>query len=150
MNRTTTTIRRVALLCALGCALAQPALAADHSKHRRVAPPPVARHHAAPPVRHAAPVRHIAPPARYAALPPRRVAPPVYRAAPPVRPVVRAPAHRWQRGHWVPPHARRPVNNWRVHSLPPPAWGHQWVQLDGGSFAQIALSTGLITLIVNA
>ncbi|MBQ6657140.1 MAG: RcnB family protein, partial [Ottowia sp.] len=55
----------------------------------------------------------------------------------------------WQRGHWVPPHARRPVHNWRAHRLPPPAWGHQWVQLDG-SFAQIALSTGLITLIVNA
>ena len=40
---TTTTIRRAALLCALGCVLAQPALAADNTKHRRVAPPPAAR-----------------------------------------------------------------------------------------------------------
>ncbi|MBR6975424.1 MAG: RcnB family protein, partial [Ottowia sp.] len=38
---------------------------------------------------------------------------------------------------------------WRAHRLPPPAWGHQWVWLDG-SFAHIALATGLITLVINA
>lgn len=171
MNRTISTSTRRwlsgALIVAASAAVLLPGTAAAEPKHapfgarhatpqrvshaapqqRHAAPqmrhaaPPV--RHAAPPVRHAAPARHIAPPARHAALPARRI-------APPARPVVRAPAHRWQPGHWVPVHARRPVHNWRAHRLPPPAYGHQWVQLDGGSFAQIALSTGLITLVINA
>ena len=87
--------------------------------------------HVAPPMRHIAPVRHAAPPMRHMA--------PVRHAAPPM--------HHWQRGQRMPLHARRPVHDWRHHRLPPPPPGHQWMYA-GHGYAQVALATGLITLVV--
>ena len=157
MNRTISTSARRwlsgALIAAASAAVLLPGTAAAEQRHAPLGvqhnAPRAAQQHTRPQPGHGALWHGARPSGGHAAPPMRHAAPPMRHVAPPVRSVVRAPAHRWQPGHWVPVHARRPVHNWRAHRLPPPASGHQWVWLDGG-FAHIALSTGLITLIINA
>lgn len=126
MKRLTATL----LAATLGATLALPAAA--HAAPRMSPPPAPAAQHAPQPQR--------APAVQRAAKP---------HAAPTAQ---RAPQRQWRTGERLPSDYRQRqhvVHDWRAHRLPQPARGHQWVQL-GGSFAHVALSTGLITLIVNA
>ncbi len=60
-----------------------------------------------------------------------------------------SPARRhWRRGDWLPSSYRRPVRDWRAHRLPAPPHGHQWVHL-GSGFAQIAIATGVIAMLIG-
>ncbi len=56
----------------------------------------------------------------------------------------------FRRGGYLPHEYRRPVyvvNNYYGHHLPPPARGHQWVQV-GADYVLIAIATGIIAQII--
>ena len=60
----------------------------------------------------------------------------------------RGPAFR--RGGYIPPEFRNRhyfVTDYRLHRLPPPLRGHQWVQV-GADYVLIAIATGIIVSIV--
>jgi Ni/Co efflux regulator RcnB len=59
--------------------------------------------------------------------------------------------HQWSRGEHVPANYRTSDHyvDYRANHLRRPARGHRWVRTDNGSYAEIALATGLIYSIAN-
>jgi Ni/Co efflux regulator RcnB len=62
-----------------------------------------------------------------------------------------AAGHQWARGQHVPSNYRTADHyvDYRANHLRRPARGHQWVRTDNGSYAEIALATGLIYSIAH-
>jgi Ni/Co efflux regulator RcnB len=60
-------------------------------------------------------------------------------------------SHQWSRGEHVPANLRTSDRyvDYRANHLRRPARGHRWVRTDNGSYAEIALATGLIYSIAN-
>lgn len=60
--------------------------------------------------------------------------------------------HRWSRGERLPRQYRTSDRyvDYRANHLRRPARGRHWVRMDNGSYAEIALATGLIYSIANA
>jgi Ni/Co efflux regulator RcnB len=60
--------------------------------------------------------------------------------------------HQWSRGERLPSNYRTADHyvDYRANHLRRPARGHRWVRTDNGSYAEIALATGVIYSIANA
>jgi len=71
---------------------------------------------------------------------------------PNIRPYYNARSDAFRRGYRLPPEFRGRqyvVDDWRIHGLPPPPRGHEWVQI-GPDYVLVAIATGLIAnLILN-
>lgn len=63
-----------------------------------------------------------------------------------------AAGHQWARGERLPSSYRTADHyvDYRANHLRRPAHGHRWVRTDNGSYAEVALTTGLIYSIANA